>query len=62
MMKILIKLIAIFFLLRILGGYAQYVQVTPFLSFLSLTETSEVNSAEGHTIDIPPADFEEVIN
>ncbi len=62
MKKILIKLIAIFFLLRILGGYAQYVQATPALSFPSSTETSQMDSAEGHSVDIPPADFVEGSN
>jgi hypothetical protein len=58
-MKILIKLIAIFMLLRILGGYAQ---ATPSLSALSSTEPSETDSAGGYTVDISPVDFVEVIN
>ena len=62
MKKILIKLIAIFFLLRILGGYAQYVEATPSLSFLSSTEASQADSAEGYSGDLLPADFEEGSN
>jgi hypothetical protein len=58
-MKILVKLLAIFLLLRILGGYAQ---ATSSLSVLSSTETSAMDSAGGQTVDISPVDFVEVIN
>lgn len=59
MMKIMIKLIAMFLLMRILGGYAQ---ATPSLSLLSLIKTSEMDSAQGYTVDIPPPDLVEVVN
>lgn len=50
-MKVLIKIIAIFLLLRIMGGYAQ---IMP--SFGRLTEKPKMISAEIQTIDIVPAD------
>ncbi len=59
MMKILIRLMAIFLLLRILGGYAH---ATPSLSLTSPTEASEMGLAEGSTAGISLVDLVEVIN
>jgi len=52
-MKVLIKIIAIFFLLRIMGGYAQ---IMPSLFSARLTEKPKMISAEAQMIDIASVD------